>query len=133
MVGEMNDFTSLFSCCALCYHCSCAYVVKLFNVSYLIHGFGWVMGSLVVRNLPLISRWGCVIVDALLQPAIFRLSLASWYCLVNVQFSFTHRSLADVIMFVFIRARFILIAIFGHCVTRFEPLHCRSRSICPRG
>ena len=37
-------------------------------VSYLIHGFGWVVGSLVlVRNLSfcLISRWGCVIVDAL--------------------------------------------------------------------
>ena len=37
----------------------------------------------------------------------------------NVQLPFTRRSLADVIMFVFIRARFILIAIFGHFVTRF--------------
>ena len=94
------------------------------------------MGSLVlVRNLPvcLISRWGCVIVDALFATRHLSSIISNSYCLVNVQLSFTRRSLADVIMVVFIRARFIVIAIFGHCVTRFEPLHCRSRSICPRG
>ena len=49
MVGEMNDFTSPFSCCIYVIIVHCVYAV-----SYLIHGFGWVVGSLVlVRNLPL--------------------------------------------------------------------------------
>ena len=91
---------------------------------------GKYVGALVGK---LVGDLVCVIVDALFATRHLSSIISNSYCLVNVQLSFTRRSLADVIMFVFIRARFIVIAIFGHCVTRFEPLHCRSRSICPRG
>ena len=54
MVGEMNDFTSSFSCSALRYYSFIVFMQFVVYVSYLIHGFGWVVGSLVlVRNLPL--------------------------------------------------------------------------------
>ena len=48
--------------------CSLPIAVIIIMLASSFMGFGWVVGSLVlVRNLPfcLISRWGCVIVDAL--------------------------------------------------------------------